>query len=297
MNKLGIPGVWRDAPAWAGLREQWALWLGFAAMFLPSYWAAAHGLWQTDEYGHAPLVLLVAAWLLWRELPKTVGVAVTSSPKTAWALLLLGLPCYVVGRMLGASSLEFFAHLLVLVAIFLFARGWAHVRLLWFPLVYLVFFVPVPASLIDLATGPLKLHISSLVTAILSTVGYPIARSGVVISVGQYQLLVADACSGLNSMFSLFALGTLFMYLMQRRNVLHNVILFLMIMPIAFMANIVRVVALVLVTYHFGDEAGQGFLHGAAGIFLMLVALVFLFCADALLARVLADKKPAVKAA
>jgi exosortase B len=265
-------------------------------MFLPSYWVAAHGLWQTEEYGHAPLVLLIAVWLLWRELPKTANVQKASSPAAGWALLLLGLPCYVVGRMLGASSLEFMAHLLVLVAIFMFVRGWAHVRLLWFPLLYLVFFVPVPASLIDMLTGPLKLQISSLVTSILSFVGYPIARSGVMISVGQYQLLVADACSGLNSMFSLFALGTLFMYLMARRSVLHNVITFLMIVPIAFMANIVRVIVLVLVTYHFGDEAGQGFLHGAAGIFLMVVALVFLFCVDALLARVLPDEKTPAKA-
>jgi exosortase/archaeosortase family protein len=116
----------------------------------------------------------------------------------------------------------------------------------------------------------------------------------VVISVGQYQLLVADACSGLNSMFSLFALGTLFMYLMRRESTVHNVIMFLMIAPIAFIANIVRVVILVLVTYHFGDEAGQGFLHGAAGIFLMLVALALLFCLDLLLTRSLSGKKNAM---
>jgi exosortase B len=275
-------------------REQLPLWFGFAAMFLPSYWYAANGLWKEDEHSHAPLVLLVAIWLLWKQLPATAAVAIQKSPNSAWAVLLLGLPIYVVGRILGASSLEFLAHLMVVVAILLFTRGWAHVRLLWFPLVYLVFVIPVPASLIDLVTGPLKQQISSLVTAILASVGYPIARSGVVISVGQYQLLVADACSGLNSMFSLFALGTLFMYLMRRESTVHNVIVFLMIAPIAFIANIVRVIILVLVTYHFGDEAGQGFLHGAAGIFLMLVALALLFCLDLLLTLSLSGKKNAM---
>ena len=105
------------------------------------------------------------------------------------------------------------------------------------------------------------------------------------ITIGQYELLVADACSGLNSMFSLSALGTLFMYIMARKSVLHNAAMLAAILPIAFGANIVRVVALVLVTYHFGDEAGQGFLHGAAGMVLLLVALAMLFVLDTALAR------------
>jgi len=74
---------------------------------------------------------------------------------------------------------------------------------------------------------------------------------------------------------------------MARPSRVHNAIMLISILPIAFAANIVRVVALVLVTYHFGDEAGQGFLHGAAGIVLMLVALVFFFALDALLAGLL----------
>ena len=81
--------------------------------------------------------------------------------------------------------------------------------------------------------------------------------------------------------------GTLFMYIMARRSKLHNAIMLASILPIAFAANIIRVVVLVLITYHFGDAAGQGFLHGAAGIVLMLVALACLFALDALLARVL----------
>src|SRR5436309_1663020 len=113
--------------------------------------------------------------------------------------------------------------------------------------------------------------------------GYPIARSGVILSIGQYQLLVADACSGLHSMFSLAALGTLFMYMMGRTSRVHNAIMLAAILPIAFIANIVRVIILVLITYHFGDEAGQGFLHGTAGVVLMLVALGILFALDAVL--------------
>ena len=112
-----------------------------------------------------------------------------------------------------------------------------------------------------------------------------------ILTIGQYQMLVADACSGLHSMFSLSALGTLFMYIMARTSRLHNAIMLASILPIAFVANIVRVIVLVLVTYHLGDEAGQGFLHGAAGMVLMLVALAFFFALDALLVRLFGEPR------
>jgi exosortase len=138
-----------------------------------------------------------------------------------------------------------------------------------------------PSSLVDAITGPLKQWISDIVESLLYAAGYPIARTGVILQIGQYQLLVADACSGLHSMFSLTALGTLFMYIMGRTSRLHNAVMLASILPIAFVANIVRVIILVLVTYHLGDEAGQGFLHGTAGMVLMLAALVFFFAFDA----------------
>jgi exosortase/archaeosortase family protein len=109
-------------------------------------------------------------------------------------------------------------------------------------------------------------------------------------------MLVADACSGLHSMYSLSALGTLFMYIMARRSKVHNAIMLASILPIAFAANLVRVIVLVLITYHFGAQAGEGFLHGFAGIVLMLVALSLFFALDGLLERALGRSRlpPAV---
>jgi exosortase B len=275
-------------------RDEWWVALGFSFMFLPVYWRASQGIWQTEEYGHAPLVLLIAGWLAWRELSQFKQTPVTDGVRGAWVLLALGLLLYVLGRVLDAASLEFTAHLGVLLSLVVLLRGWAFARTLWFPLLYLVFFIPAPATVVDLVTSPLKLEISSVVTSILSTAGLPIARSGVVISIGQYQLLVADACSGVNSMLSLFALGTLYMYLMHRPSKAHNLLMFLSIVPIAFAANIVRVITLVLVTYFLGDEAGQGFLHGAAGVLVLLVAVLLFSFLDAALLRLMSssEKKP-----
>jgi exosortase len=150
-----------------------------------------------------------------------------------------------------------------------------------------IFLVPLPGTFTDAMTGPLKQHVSVLAEQILYAAGYPIARNGVTLTVGQYQLLVADACSGLNTMFSLSALGVLFMYMTARASVLHNAIMLASILPIAFVANVIRVLVLILVTYHFGDEAGQGYLHGAAGIVLLIAALTALLALDGVLARII----------
>ena len=267
-------------------RSSWALALaGFAAMYLPVYWAAANGIWQTDEQAHGALVLLVLLWLFWGIRREVASLPDDSARALGWPLFLFGLMMYFVGRMIGISIFEFGSQPFVVAGVLLLIKGPAALRLAWFPVIYFVFMIPLPGIVVDALTGPLKQWISQIVVEVLYRVGYPISRNGVVLTIGQYQMLVADACSGLYSMFSLTALGTLFMYIVRRPSRLHNVVMLTSILPIAFVANIVRVIALVLITYHFGDEAGQGFLHGAAGLVLMVVALLCFFALDAGLAR------------
>ena len=268
---------------------------GYAVMYLPIYWQAAGGIWQSDEHAHGAIVLVVVLWLFW-----TLRTAIAAAPSRPrpWSGSLLfgfGLLLYVAGRAFGISIFEMASQIFVIAGGLLLLKGAAALRAAWFPVFYLIFMIPLPGLLVDAITGPLKQWISTIVVSVLYSVGYPIAQSGVVISIGQYQLLVADACSGLHSMFSLTALGTLFMYIMGRKSRLHNAIMLASILPIAFVSNIVRVIVLVLVTYHLGDEAGQGFLHGAAGMVLMLVALAAFFALDTLLAAMLPRREDAVR--
>lgn len=257
-----------------------------ALMFGPSYWSAATGLWQSDEFGHAPIIALLSAWLFWRERD---AFATAKKPESVWpAVALLGLGCalFMIGRGLSIASLEFLSQWLVVGGVILAMGGSEALKRVQFAWLYLLFMVPLPGSLVEMLTGPLKHSISMLVVDLLHAVGYPIARTGVMITVGPYQLLVADACSGLNSMFSLAALGTLFIHLVAgRRPRWHKAVMVAAIVPIAYVANLIRVILLVLVTYHLGDEAGQGFLHGAAGIVLMLAALVLFMALDGALLR------------
>ncbi|RTL52740.1 MAG: exosortase B [Rhodocyclaceae bacterium] len=276
------PSLSPTLPYW---RQPWVLLLaGVAALYLPTYWWALNTIWQTDEQAHGALILMVVIWLFWDRRQAIVAVQPSPAPLAGWICFLLGLAVYAVGRMLNVSILELGSQLPVLLGLCLLVLGWPGVRVAWFPLLYQVFMIPLPGILVDAVTGPLKQWVSYLAENSLYSAGYPVARHGVVLAIGQYQLLVADACSGLHSMFSLSALGILFLYLKKRDSRLHNALMVASILPIAFVANVVRVMVLVLVTYHLGDEAGQGFLHGAAGMVLMVVALLAFFLLDRLLA-------------
>ncbi len=180
----------------------------------------------------------------------------------------------------------------ILTGVLLAVRGWPALRAFWLALLFIAFLMPLPGIFVDALTAPLKQNVSEIAEQLLYTTGYPIARNGLVLIISQYQLLVADACSGLNSMFSLSALGLLYLYLMRYKSWLHNGLLLASILPIAFCANIVRMMILILVIYHFGDEAGQDFLHGVAGIVPLMVALILLLL-DAILARVIKPRNPA----
>lgn len=272
----------------ASPRLTWLIVLaGFAAMYLPTYWWAANGIWQSDDHAHGAIILLVVIWLFWQARDAIFAVEPNPLPLLGWPCFVLGLLVYIVGRSQNISILEIGSQILVLGGAVLIIQGRPGIRIAWFPLIYFVFMIPLPGILVDALTGPLKNWISIIAEYVLHSIGYPIARSGVILTIGQYQLLVADACSGLHSMFSLSALGLLFMYITERKSWLHNGIMLASIIPIAFVANILRVIVLILVTYHLGDEAGQGFLHGGAGMVLLIAALLSLFLLDAILARVI----------
>jgi exosortase B len=264
---------------------------GFMIMYVPVYIWASKTIWQTEDQGHGAIILAVLVWLFWEAKKQISEVQGTPALKTGWIVFIFGILIYAVGRLFSISIFEMGSQIFIVSAILLLLKGVNAWKLAWFPVLYILFMIPLPSILVDAITGSLKQIISDLVTSLLYTAGYPIARSGVMLTIGQYQLLVADACSGLHSMFSLSALGTLFMYIMARKSVVHNGLMLISILPIAFVANICRVIVLVLVTYHLGDEAGQGFLHGAAGMVLMLTALVIFFALDKLISIFIPEKK------
>jgi exosortase len=176
----------------------------------------------------------------------------------------------------------------VLAGVLLVLCGGEGVRRAWFPLLFLVFMVPVPGIVLDILTGHLKELLSAASVDLLRALGYPAARSGIVIVVGQYQLLMADACSGLHSLVSLAALGVLYVHLTAGRGGEpggrqgHGALMLAAIIPIALSANLLRILLLALTTYHAGDAAGQQW-HAVMGVLVFLAELAMLVAFDSVL--------------
>jgi exosortase B len=257
--------------------------LGFLALYAGTYAELARTNWTSEELNYGPLILAVSLWLFYREREALSQLAPRPALHTGYGLLAFGLLLYAVGVSQSIMLFEVGSQIAVIAAVLLIYKGWPAIRLLWVPLLLMVFLVPLPDLVVALVTGPLKIGVSAVATHLLHVAGYPVARSGVVMTVGQYQLLVADACAGLSSILTLEAVGIVYMKLVGHVSALRNTILALLLVPVAFVANVVRVIILVLVTYYLGDAAGQGFVHSLAGLVLIGVATVLMIAIDSLL--------------
>ncbi len=269
------PSVGRDM-----LARYWTILLGLAVVIVPTVASLANEVWSTEAGVHGPIVLATGAWLFWRAWPDVRSLQKPGSPWLGWPMLVIAIVLYVFGRAYSFISLEVAGLLGVLFAVAFIFLGPQVLKRLWFPILYFGFLVPLPGWFVDGITAPLKEFVSSSATWILLKAGYPIAREGVTLYVAHYQLLVEDACSGLNSIISLTSISLFYIYLLHNASWRYSVVLLFWILPAALFANLVRVITLVLITYHLGDAAAQGFLHSAAGMVMFVAALLTIFMID-----------------
>ena len=206
----------------------------------------------------------------------------SAAPITGWVIFIIGLLLYIVGRSQDILLFEIGSVIWLLAAIILLICGSNALKVMWFPLFFMLFMIPLPGVVVDAVTMPMKMAVSYVAENILFWAGYPIARIGVILQIGQYKLLVADACAGLHTLFTLEALGLLYLNIIRHDSFVRNIMLAILIVPISFTANVIRVMVLTLITYHYGDEAGQGFLHGFSGMVLFLTALLLIIGVDSL---------------
>lgn len=283
---MDAPG--HSAPPAQAERSALTAWLPLAlgglAMLVPSLIGLFRGIWSTEEQAHGPIILALSLWLIYRKWPDMlVASASARSSAAGWPLLVVSLLLYVLGRSQQILSLEILALIGTGLALLLLKRGTPAARVLWFPFFFMLFMVPLPLPLVTTLTMPMKMAVSYVTEHILFLAGYPIARTGVILQIGQYQLLVADACAGLQTLLTLEALGLFYLNLVRHTSPFRNIVLALLIVPISFTANVIRVMVLTLITYYFGDAAGQGFLHGFAGMVLFVSALLLILSIDSLL--------------
>ncbi len=260
------------------------LFLGIAALLVPTLLSLAREYWSTDNGVHGPLILVSGAWLVWRERdrirfrPGSIGLA--------WLVPILSLllAVYAYGRVFGVLPIETAALYTILVLLGFYYWSPKVMRRLWFALLYLAFLIKPPFTWTAELTQPLKIWLSGAAVSILHGFGYPVGNTGVTIQIAQYQLLVQQACAGLGSIFSLLAMGLLYLHLTRRRSTVHTAILLVSILPLAILANLVRVIGIILLTYYGGDKVGQSSAHEFMGLVTFSLAILGMFAVDKLLA-------------
>ncbi|MBI5263413.1 MAG: exosortase [Bradyrhizobium sp.] len=254
------------------------------AAYVPTFLGLIDGPWQTEQEGHGPLIIVASLWLVWQSREKLRSASVSSAPVAGWTALLFGLVLMFLARIQqGLLTFEMASIIPVIVGCILLTAGWPTLRILAFPIGFIFFAVPMPDWIIDAATVPLKVFISDTVTRVLYSAGFPVAQNGVMIMIGSYQLLVKDACSGMNSIFALSAIGVFYAYAFRRQEKIRSLLLLLAIVPITILANFVRVFTLVLMAYYGGPDLLEGVVHDLTGIGLFVIAVILLFFFDAMM--------------
>jgi exosortase B len=258
----------------------WVAVVATLVAYAPTFIQLAQGPWQTEQDGHGPLILAASLWLVWSSRGKLKNAEIRPAPMAGWASLLVGLAMLFLARTQDLISVEVFSELPVITGCVLLLAGWKVFRVLAFPIGFLIFTIPAPGWMVDGATVPLKVFISDLVTKVLYETGYPVAQNGVVIMIGPYQLLMKDACAGMNSIFALSAIGMFYVYAFRWESKLRSLMLLATIVPITIIANFARVMALVLIAYYGGVGLIEGPLHDLTGVALFIIALVLVFICD-----------------
>lgn len=256
--------------------------IGVLALAAPTMLFVARESWSSEQGAHGPIVLFTGLWLLWRQWPAAREVAARPAAWVVGLALLGPLSLYAFARVTQIVELEGYFMYACLMLVLFSAIGLRAMQALWFPLFYLAFIFPPPETIVAAITLPMKTELSAAAIGFLKFVGYPIGGEGVRIYIGQYELLVAAACSGLNSIISLSAISLFYIYLRHQADWRYAAFLILLVVPVALLANFARVLILILLTYHLGEAAAQGFLHNFAGIFMFAVAILAIYVIDEL---------------
>ncbi|WP_296722797.1 exosortase V [Erythrobacter sp.] len=256
---------------------------GIALFAIPTLIFVIQEYWSREDGAHGPIVLFTGLWLVWRQWHDAISAREIPSGIRVWGSLSLLVALQVAARITQIVELEGFLMYGSLIVVLYAFVGAEVLKRLWFPIVYIGFIFPPPETLVAAVTVPMKMWLSVAAIRFLDLFGYPIGGEGVRIFIGQYELLVAAACAGINSIISLSSISLFYIYVRHQAEWRYAALLVLFIVPIALLANFVRVLILILLTYHAGEAAAQGFLHNFAGIVMFAVAIAAVFALDSVL--------------
>ena len=275
--------------AWAVAASTLLLLYGGVLVRLGEDWA------HDDNYSHGFFIIPLAGYFAW-ERRRRLAAAPVRPTNLGLVLVGLGLGMLVIG-VLGA---ELFITRMSLVAVLagtvLFLVGWPALRILSFPMAFLLLMIPVPAIIFNQLAFPLQLLASRVGEVTLSTAGIPVLREGNIIRLAHTTLEVAEACSGIRSLVSLLTLGIVYGYFSDPR-ALVRIAIALSSVPNAIHANAARVAGTGIAAHYFGSEAAQGFFHTFSGWLVFIVAFLMVFGVAEVLMRLMPKRAAATPAA
>lgn len=244
------------------------------ALYAPVLVGLAEDWWNDPNYSHGFLVPLAAGYFAWRKKETLGSLAVRPS---FWGLLLLvfSQAVFLVGFLGSEYFLQRFSFLLVLAGGILFLYGWAHLRVLAFPLALFLFMIPLPALVFNAIAAPLQLIASQWAEVFLRSCSVPIFREGNILILAHQSLNVTEACSGIRSLFSLATLALIVSYFLPVSTWLRGLFV-LSVLPIALLTNSLRVAGTGLLSQWWGEKAAEGFFHGFSGWLVFLLAFALL---------------------
>jgi len=270
--------------------------------YLPVLYLYASQHWETDNlqgaYAHAPLILMVLIYFAWRQ--REVFNAPPTKQISFKGLLLLaaGVAAKLYGDIHGYVVLQGLSLIPLLAGIIWVLQGEQAWRAMRFPILMLLFVVPLPNAAIDAITQPLISLTSDLVVPLLSLFDIEVSRTGHLLTVNArgssefHEVLIAPECSGIRSLVSLLAISSILAYLRghQARRAL---LLFLITPLLTVLGNVVRIITTIVLIVYVSRESAESFFHSASGIVLFVVALCSLFAIDILLDRMTKGRKSA----
>lgn len=246
----------------------------FGITYLPVF-ATLYGKYvEVDSYySHGFLVPLLSAFVIWWKRDALKTMSVVPSRAGLWVLG-GGLLLYVLATSWLVNFVSALSMLVVLAGLSIYLFGLAVTRALWFPVVFLLYMVPLPKFSIIYITFWLKLLVASLAADVVEVVGIPVLLDGAYLTLPNGVIEIENACSGLRSLIALTSLGAVYAYLAPLSTA-RKWILLVAAVPIALAANLIRVVAMVLVSYQYGPR-GRAFEWTDFTTGLLVFALAFL---------------------
>ena len=271
--------------------------LGFALLAIPTLIENYQQNWSTEQGQASPIVLLLGLWLVWRRWPSITSSTDVGRGSVCIAGGLGRLLVYLFGRGADQFLIESYALFFVGVLYVYTLYGLVGLKRAWFPFFYLIFALPVPYTVTMAMTTHLRLWITEAVVNLCSHFGFNIVRDGLNILIDQYEIAVQDACSGMNSLFSLSAIGLIYVNLRRSPSWRYYLIMAIPIVAFAIMGNFARVMFIVCLTHFFGDAVAQGVLHETAGLVTFMVGLLGVVAVDHLAQLVLTRRHIEMRAA